>query len=309
MLWSKQFYYYDVDKWLEERGSIRSRPKQPAAATTTGTTCTTPTSSRCRTSGSIPGTPRGTWPSTSGPDAGRRGFRQAATRADAERALPAPQRPDPGLRVELRRRESAGACLVHDLHLPAGQGAAREGGHRVARELLPEAAPELHLVGQPQGSLGNNVFEGGFLGLDNIGVFDRSARCRPAVTSNRPTAPPGWPSSARTCSRSPRNWRWPIRLTSNMALKFVEHFLLIASAMIHAGGDTGMWDEEDGFFYDVLRLPDGQAQRLKVRSMVGLAAALRGHGLRGEAGGERTRRSAERARVSRRASRTDGLHP
>src|SRR5262249_5014162 len=50
----------------------------------------------------------------------------------------------------------------------------------------------------------------------------------------------------------------------------VEHFLWIASAMTHLGQDTGMWDEEDGFFYDVLRLPDGRAQRLKVRSMVGL---------------------------------------
>ena len=56
----------------------------------------------------------------------------------------------------------------------------------------------------------------------------------------------------------------------DMALKFCEHFLWIASAMAHLGEDTGMWDEEDGFFYDVLRLPDGQAQRLKVRSMVGL---------------------------------------
>ena len=48
-------------------------------------------------------------------------------------------------------------------------------------------------------------------------------------------------------------------------------------AMAHLGGDTGMWDEEDGFFYDVLRLPDGQAQRLKVRSMVGLLPLVRGH--------------------------------
>jgi hypothetical protein len=55
-----------------------------------------------------------------------------------------------------------------------------------------------------------------------------------------------------------------------MALKFAEHFLWIASAMGHMGQDTGMWDEEDGFYYDVLRLPNGQAQRLKVRSMVGL---------------------------------------
>jgi hypothetical protein len=55
-----------------------------------------------------------------------------------------------------------------------------------------------------------------------------------------------------------------------MALKFAQHFVAIASATIHAGGNTGMWDEEDGFFYDVLQLPDGRAQRLKVRSMVGL---------------------------------------
>jgi hypothetical protein len=56
----------------------------------------------------------------------------------------------------------------------------------------------------------------------------------------------------------------------DMAHKFCQHFLWIASAMAHAGDDTGMWDEEDGFFYDVLRLPSGEAQRLKVRSMVGL---------------------------------------
>ncbi|MEZ5951134.1 MAG: hypothetical protein R3C12_18345 [Planctomycetaceae bacterium] len=56
----------------------------------------------------------------------------------------------------------------------------------------------------------------------------------------------------------------------DMSLKFVEHFLWIASSLGHLGDDTGMWDEEDGFFYDVLRLPDGRSQRLKVRSMVGL---------------------------------------
>src|SRR5262249_282147 len=57
---------------------------------------------------------------------------------------------------------------------------------------------------------------------------------------------------------------------ADLAVKFVEHYLWIASAMMHAGADTGMWDEADGFFYDVLRLPDGRSQRLKVRSMVGL---------------------------------------
>jgi hypothetical protein len=56
----------------------------------------------------------------------------------------------------------------------------------------------------------------------------------------------------------------------DLAVKFVQHFLWIATAMMHAGRGVGMWDDEDGFFYDVLRLPDGSAQRLKVRSMVGL---------------------------------------
>jgi hypothetical protein len=57
---------------------------------------------------------------------------------------------------------------------------------------------------------------------------------------------------------------------ADMAQKFTEHFLWIASSMVHIGDNIGMWDEEDGFFYDLLRLPDGKAQRLKVRSMVGL---------------------------------------
>ncbi len=55
-----------------------------------------------------------------------------------------------------------------------------------------------------------------------------------------------------------------------MAIKFMEHFLMIASSMVRMGDNTGMWDEDDGFFYDVLRLPDGTASRMKVRSMVGL---------------------------------------
>ena len=71
-----------------------------------------------------------------------------------------------------------------------------------------------------------------------------------------------------------------------------------------------MWDEEDGFFYDVLRLPDGRAQRLKVRSMVGSAAAVRGHRLRGGAAGRSTRSCAQRfQQVPRGAPGADGLHP
>ena len=56
----------------------------------------------------------------------------------------------------------------------------------------------------------------------------------------------------------------------NLTLKFLDHFLLIASGMIRPSEEGGMWDEQDGFFYDVLRSPDGRSERLKVRSMVGL---------------------------------------
>jgi hypothetical protein len=117
---------------------------------------------------------------------------------------------------------------------------------------------------------GRNVFEGGFLGLDNIGVFDRSA---PLPTGGYLEQADGTAWMALYCqnileiatelSMSDTGFQ-------EMALKFTQHFLWIASAMVHAGEDTGMWDEADGFFYDVLRLPNGQAQRLKVRSMVGL---------------------------------------
>jgi len=115
-----------------------------------------------------------------------------------------------------------------------------------------------------------NVFEGGFLGLDNIGVFDRSA---PLPTGGYLEQADGTAWMALFCENM-LEIACELSLSdpeyADMALKFVEHFYWIASAMTHAGQDTGMWDEEDGFFYDVLRLPDGKAQRLKVRSMVGL---------------------------------------
>jgi hypothetical protein len=117
---------------------------------------------------------------------------------------------------------------------------------------------------------GRNVFDGGFLGLDNIGVFDRSAAL---PTGGYLEQADGTAWMALFC-QSMLQITHELALTDpdyvEMALKFTEHFLWIASAMGHLGGDMGMWDEEDGFFYDVLRLPDGRAQRLKVRSMVGL---------------------------------------
>jgi hypothetical protein len=117
---------------------------------------------------------------------------------------------------------------------------------------------------------GNNVFEGGFLGLDNIGVFDRSS---PLPTGGYLEQADGTAWMALFCQNM-LEISTELAMTRSayldISLKFVEHFLWIASSMIRGGEQVGMWDEEDGFFYDVLRSPDGGAQRLKVRSMVGL---------------------------------------
>jgi len=117
---------------------------------------------------------------------------------------------------------------------------------------------------------GRNAFEGGFLGLDNIGVFDRSA---PLPSGGYLEQADGTAWMALFCQNM-------IEIAAQLSLerpayihmvkKFIEHFLWIATAIMHAGENTGMWDEEDGFFYDVLRLPSGKSQRLKVRSIVGL---------------------------------------
>jgi hypothetical protein len=116
---------------------------------------------------------------------------------------------------------------------------------------------------------GKNLFEGGFLGLDNIGVFDRSS---PLPTGGHLEQADGTAWVALFCQNMAEI---SIELAAHdpfyedMAVKFGDHFLWIARAMNQAGPE-GMWDEEDGFYYDVLRRPDGSAQRLKVRSMVGL---------------------------------------
>jgi hypothetical protein len=119
---------------------------------------------------------------------------------------------------------------------------------------------------------GNNVFSGGFLGLDNIGVFDRSS---PLPTGGHLEQSDGTSWMAFYASAM---LQIAVELAveddllyESMALKYFEHFLWIASAMDHQGvAGVKLWDHEDGFYYDVLRLPDGNGIRLKVRSVVGL---------------------------------------
>ena len=118
---------------------------------------------------------------------------------------------------------------------------------------------------------GRNVFAGGFLGLDNIGVFDRSAQL-PTGGSLEQADGTAWMAfycqcmleiALILCEYDP--------MYEEVAFKFVQHFMWISYAMDRVGENHDeMWDEQDGFFYDLLRLPNGQATRLKVRSMVGL---------------------------------------
>ncbi|MDX1959853.1 MAG: hypothetical protein SFU98_14880 [Leptospiraceae bacterium] len=119
----------------------------------------------------------------------------------------------------------------------------------------------------------NNIFEGGFLGLDNIGVFDRSS---PLPTGGKLEQADG---TAWMCFYSLEMLRISIELASHdlvyedMACKFYEQFIYIAGVMNRIGNNNDeLWDEEDGFFYDLLSFPDTRSIRLKVRSMVGLVS-------------------------------------
>jgi len=116
---------------------------------------------------------------------------------------------------------------------------------------------------------GKNVFEGGFLGLDNIGVFDRSAPLPTGGSLEQADGTAWMALFSQNMVEMALELAQHDPLYETMVVKFIEHFYFIASAM-NAPGSDGMWDEEDGFYYDLLRLPDGSGQRLKVRSLVGL---------------------------------------
>jgi len=115
-----------------------------------------------------------------------------------------------------------------------------------------------------------NLFQGGFLGLDNIGIFDRSAPLPGGGTLEQAD---GTAWMALYC-------QWMLQIASelvkhdpvysDMAVKFVTHFEWISLAMNPPESDTALWDEQDGFYYDVMRMPDGATIPLKVRSLVGL---------------------------------------
>jgi len=115
-----------------------------------------------------------------------------------------------------------------------------------------------------------NLFQGGFLGLDNIGIFDRS----------QPLPGGGQLEQADGTAWMALYSQWMMQIAGELArhdpvyvdmvAKFISHFVWIAVAMNPPEADTALWDEQDGFYYDVMRMPDGQRIELKVRSLVGL---------------------------------------
>ena len=272
MMWSKQFYHYDVDKWLEERGSDPFKANRKAS----------PRNDRWHHmyNGDV----------ISMPDKWEYPWYAAWDLAFHVIALTLVD-PDFGkhqLKLMLRERymHPNGQIPAYewnfgDVNPPVHAWATlfTYGLEKIKTgtgdsEFLKSSFQKLLLnftwwVNRKDRT-GRNVFEGGFLGLDNIGVFDRSS---PLPTGGYLEQADGTAWMA-LFSQNMLQIAGELSLSdpdyADMALKFTEHFLWIASSMTHLGDGTGMWDEEDGFFYDVLRHPDGRAERLKVRSMVGL---------------------------------------
>ncbi|MCE9562158.1 MAG: glucosidase [Planctomycetes bacterium] len=272
MMWSKQFYHYDVDKWLEERGSDPFKANRKQA----------PRNDHWHHmyNGDI----------ISMPDKWEYPWYAAWDLAFHVLALTLvdPEFGKQQLKLMLRERymHPNGQIPAYewnfgDVNPPVHAWATGfayaiekvktgEGDKDWLKSSFQKLLLNFTWWVNRKDRTGRNVFEGGFLGLDNIGVFDRSS---PLPTGGYLEQADGtaWMALfslnmleiAAELAMSDPDY-------ADMALKFTEHFLWIASSMTHMGGEVGMWDEEDGFFYDVLRLPDGRAERLKVRSMVGL---------------------------------------
>lgn len=118
---------------------------------------------------------------------------------------------------------------------------------------------------------GNNVFGGGFLGLDNIGAFDRNMEFKNGDHLEQADGTSWMAMFALNMMRISMELALYNPIYEDMAIKFFEHYLYIAEAMENLGdAKNGLWNEDDGFFYDVLQLNDGDSKSLKLRSIVGL---------------------------------------
>jgi hypothetical protein len=119
---------------------------------------------------------------------------------------------------------------------------------------------------------GNNIFEGGFLGLDNIGIFDRSSPLPGGEVLEQADGTSWMAMFSLNMMRIAMELACSMPAYEDMAIKFSDHYFYIAGAMANMGDDEnlGLWDDEDSFYYDLIRLPNGNGHRLKLRSLVGL---------------------------------------
>lgn len=119
---------------------------------------------------------------------------------------------------------------------------------------------------------GSNIFSGGFLGLDNIGVFDRNTKLPPGYSIQQADGTSWMAMYALNMMQISLELALHNQVYENMATKFFEHFLYIAGAIMNimSPDDSGLWDQDDEFFYDELAVADSHPIKLKLRSMVGL---------------------------------------
>ncbi|MET0597462.1 MAG: glucosidase, partial [Mesorhizobium sp.] len=118
---------------------------------------------------------------------------------------------------------------------------------------------------------GRDIFQGGFLGLDNIGIFDRSKPLPTGGTIDQSDGTAWMAMYALNLMRIATELAFDDPIYQDLADKFFEHFLLIAMAMENLSGDgAGLWDEADQFYYDTLNLPSGERVPMRIRSLVGI---------------------------------------
>ncbi|MGT2478741.1 MGH1-like glycoside hydrolase domain-containing protein [Methylobacterium oryzae CBMB20] len=269
MLWSKQLYHYDVREWLAgDPAPARPGAGTPAqAATATGRICAPTTSSRCR----MPGI---SLVRLLGPGASRRSSSALIDPDFAKNQLLLLVEREP-MRIRTRR------CRPTQW----GFGDANPPIHALAAWRVFEL--DRSLTGRPDHAFlkrifnkltlnftwwvnrkdadDRNLFQGGFLGLDNIGIFDRSKPVGDGATLTQSDATAWMATYALNLMRIAIELAVQDPTYEDMAEKFFEHFLLIAGAT-----GAGVWDEADGFFYDVIETRDGRRLPIRARTMVGL---------------------------------------
>ena len=295
MIWSKQFFYYDVPQWL--KGDPGAPP--PPAERKHGRNHEW---AHLNNADIISMPDKWEYPWYAAWDlafhthlagAGRSGIRQRTTGAADARVVHASQRATAGVRMGVRRRESAGAWLGDLARVSDGPQAAAEDDPDDPGDLafLERVFHKLMLnftwwVNRKDAE-GRNIFQGGFLGLDNIGVFDRSAPLPTGGYINQSDGTSWMAMYSLNLMRIALELAQHNHVYEDIATKFFEHFLHIAEAMTNIGEQgIGLWDDEDGFYYDVLNLPDG-ADDAAQGAVDGRAdSAVRGGDARAGAAGE-----------------------